>query len=269
MDMQEVTKIDVLIKNIATKHQVKISEELFLALEMCVNKKVIYQEKNNWADTQLPLLNEIEKILNNHPNQNTDIQLALRALKNLKMYTNYVQNNYSQDRDFWMFENLKWIVKNKANNGKVFIWAHNEHINFKGFGNYSNRKIYNLGKHLKAYYQNDYYAVGFDFEKGTLGGFTQQDQKLKWQLYPINQAFANTFAATLAKAKEEIFFIEITKENTESFKFFNKRQLQLLTGGLGYQPNRNNLYTKKYAEMYDALIFIKVISLSANIFNRE
>ena len=60
------------------------------------------------------------------------------------------------------------IDENKSKNGKAFIWAHNEHINNHGFGNYSKRNIYNLGRQLKEYYKNEYYSVGFDFGAGTI-----------------------------------------------------------------------------------------------------
>ena len=47
------------------------------------------------------------------------------------------------------------LIENKSKNGKAFIWAHNEHINNKGFANYSTRNIYNLGRHLKEHYKNN------------------------------------------------------------------------------------------------------------------
>ena len=51
--------------------------------------------------------------------------------------------------DLMMFENVEWIARKKAKNGKAFVWAHNEHINNKGFGNFSRRNISNLGRLLK------------------------------------------------------------------------------------------------------------------------
>jgi erythromycin esterase len=37
------------------------------------------------------------------------------------------KNHHSQDRDLKMFENAKWIIENKSENGKPFIWAQRTH----------------------------------------------------------------------------------------------------------------------------------------------
>jgi erythromycin esterase len=162
-----------------------------------------------------------------------------------------------------MFENVKWIIENKSKNGKAFIWAHNEHINNKGFANYSNRKIYNLGRHLKEYYKDKYYSVGFDFGKGTLEGYySNKDEKPSWKTYELNEPFSKTYAKTLIEAREEIYFIDIyTAINGNSSDFFKKKTNQIIAGGGGFNPHNNHLYKKKFSEMYDGLIFVKNITL--------
>ena len=271
MDIQNVKKIDFEIRNLVKKHNIPVSEELLVIVDNCVEKEVKYSAKTNWADIQIPKLNKIESILLDFrkgiKNENIDeFNSAIRALSYLSQYTYYVQNHYNQDRDLQMFANAKWIVENKSKNGKAFIWAHNEHINNKQFGNYSGRNIYNLGRHLKEYYKNDYYSVGFDFGKGTLAGyFSNKDEKPSWKKFELNEPFAKTYAKTLIKAKDEIYFIDITKAlDGNSSNFFKEKTNQIVAGGGGFNPKNNHLYQKKFSEMYDGLIFVKNITLPTN-----
>lgn len=268
MDIQNVQNINQELRDLVKNYNIPVTEELLLAADKCVEKKVDYMKSTNWADTQIPKLNEIKSVLIDFQKSlknenNTEFSSAIRALDYLIKYTYYVQNNYSQDRDLKMFENVKWIIENKSKNGKAFIWAHNEHINNKGFGNYSNRNIYNLGRHLKEYYKDDYYSVGFDFGKGNLGGYIfKKSEPTIWKTYQINEPFPNTYAKTLIDAKEDVFFIDISKAVTnDSSNFFKKKNKQLILGGPGYNPEQNNLYTKIFSEMYDGLIFVKTISV--------
>ena len=268
MDIQDVRNINQEIRNVVSKYAIPVPEILLTVADQCVVQKVTYGKANNWADTQIPKLKELEIILTDYGirasnEDNTVINSAVRALNYLIQYTYYVQNHYSQDRDLKMFENVKWIVENKAENGKVFIWAHNEHINNKGFVNYSNRSIYNLGKHLKEHYKDDYYSVGFDFGSGTLGGYVfKKNEPTTWKTYELNEPFPDTYAATLIKAKEDIFFIDLTKNlNEYATDFFKKKTKQVVLGASGFNPTLNNLYTKKFSEMYDGLIFVKSITV--------
>jgi erythromycin esterase len=240
-------------------------------LDNCVEKKVNYSEKTNWANIQSPKLNKIESILvdfkKDVKSQNIEeFNSVIRALNYLAKYTYYVQNNYSQDRDLKMFENVKWIVENKSKDGKAFVWAHNEHINNKQAGNYSGRNIYNLGRYLKEYYKKDYYSVGFDFGTGTLAGyFAIKDEKPSWKKVELKEPFATTYAKTLIEAKDEIYFIDLaTALNGDSSNFFKKKSKQIVAGAGGFNPKNNHLYQKKFSEMYDGLIFVKVISLPTN-----
>ena len=131
-----------------------------------------------------------------------------------------------------MFENVKYIVENKSKNGKAFIWAHNEHINKKEMY-YTGSNIINLGRHLKDYYKEDYYSVGFDFGTGEINGIVIDKKKGNhWKTYFIEKPFKKTYAKTLMLINKDIFFIELNKTSN----FFNKEYKHLMIGGGGYQP---------------------------------
>jgi erythromycin esterase len=269
MDIQYVKNINQKIRDFVLKKKIPINEELLNTLDKCVNKKIDYGKKSNWEEIQTPKLNEIENVLieyqkNSKNENNTEFNSAIRALNYLKKYTYYVQNNYSQDRDLKMYENVKWIIENKSKNGKAFIWAHNEHINNNGFGNYSKRNVYNLGRHLKEFYKNEYYSIGFDFGAGKIPGIKVENGKLNgWKQFKFKKPFINTYAETLFKSNIDIYFIDLNKALNSNIKsFFSRKNKQLTTGSSGYESKKINLVNKKYSEMYDGLIFVKNLSIS-------
>ncbi len=270
MDIQYVVGINKEIREIIKKYNIPASEKLLSVIDECAEKKVEYNKKNNWADTNLPKLNEIESTLINFKNDNQDIVVeevdqAIRAINQLKHYTHYVQHSFSQERDLRMFENVNWIVDNYSKNAKAFIWAHNDHTNNQGFGNYNmGRNIYNLGRHLKEKYENEYYSVGFAFAKGDLGGWVFSDnQPPKWNNYQVTEAFPKTYSETMVEAKENIYFIDMSKAlESNVSRFFDKKKKQFTLFAQGYVPNgKYNLTTKRFSKMFDGLIFIDSISL--------
>ena len=267
MDIQNAQNINQEIRDLVKKYNIPISEELLIVADKCANKKIVYNESTDWADIQIPKLNGIESILRDFQNDinnenNVEFNSAIRALNYLIKYTYYLQNSKSAVRDLKMFENVKWIIENKAENGKAFIWAHNEHINNKEMLSYGSAWI-SLGGHLKEYYENDYYSVGFDFGIGRLRGFvSKKNEPNYWETYQLDEPFRRTYAKTLFEAKEDIYFIdmfEASKNNSNDF--FSKKTKQLVLGGPGFNPKQYYLIPKKFSEMYDGLIFVKKITV--------
>ncbi|WP_172443283.1 erythromycin esterase family protein [Nonlabens agnitus] len=271
MDIQVVTNINNEIHDAINEYNITVSDELLSIMDKCVEKKIVYNygKENNWADTYIPRLNELENILLkfkiNLAKENTEqLDKAIRALAYIIKYTYYIQNHYSQDRDLKMYENVKWIVENKSNNGKAFIWAHNEHINNRGFLNYTTRKIHNLGWHLKQQFKDDYYSVGFDFGKGALRSYIiNDDQSREWQIYNLEKPYPKTYAETLIEAEDDIYFIDMANAlKGSAAKFFDKKKKQLLLGGPGYNliDIDHNFQKKRFSKAFDGLIFVESIS---------
>lgn len=269
MDIQVAKNINHEIRDAVKKYNIPVPEELLVVADSCAEKKVDYMASTDWADRQIPKLKEIEQILLDHKGagDSMEIEAAVRALTYLIKYTYFVQNNYSQDRDLKMFENVTSIITNKSKNGKAFIWAHNEHINNKGFLKYNNRKIYNLGWRLKEYYKNSYYSIGFDFGAGTLNGYySLNDEKPAWNKFELKAPFDKTYAKTLFEAKDDIYFIDMSIAlSGTSANFFKERNKQIVAGGGGFNPKKNHLYLKKFSEMYDGLIFVKNSTLPTKL----
>lgn len=269
MDIQVVDKINLEIRDYANKYNVPVNEELLSVVDSCTFKKIEYRSPTNWADIQLPKLKQIEKIISIDQNsfnskQQEELDSTIRALNYLKKYTYYLQHSRSEVRDQKMFENVKWIVNNKTKNGKAFIWAHNEHVNNKEISPAGSGWI-SLGGHLKEFYGDEYYSVYFDFGKGQLSGYVRKRNKPNyWDIFEIDKPFRKTYAETLIKADEDIYFIDMDNiENSEARSFFSDSKKQLLLGGPGYNPRkrRSAMVRKDYLEICDGLIFVKNISV--------
>lgn len=266
MDIQNVENINQKIRNLVKRYDISISEKLLLVTDECANKKIEYNKKTDWADKQIPKLKEIEDILLDFKKDNEvskkEFRSVIRALNYLINYTYYVQNSKSAVRDLKMFENVKNIINNETINGKAFIWAHNEHINNKEMLSYGSGWI-SLGGHLKEYYKDDYYSVGFDFGTGTLRGFVvRKNEPNYWENYQVDKPFRKTYSQTLFEVKPDIYFIDMfDASKSVTADFFSKKTKQLILGGAGFNPKKYYLIPKKFSEMYDGLIFVKNITV--------
>ncbi|SHF69862.1 erythromycin esterase [Salegentibacter echinorum] len=270
MDIQHVEGINEEIRDFVKKYKVPVSEELLEIVDDCANKKVDYKNENDWGDKEIPKLEEIEQIILNfqstsNQKNNQEFKYTLRALNYLIKYTEYLQNPKSEVRDLKMYENVKWIIENEAENGKAFIWAHNEHINNKEISPAGSGWV-SVGGHLKEFYKDDYYSVYFDFGVGkVIGHVTRRNKPNYWDVYEIDKPFRKTYAKTLFKANKDIYFIDMEEalKNSDARSFFSDKKKQLLLGASGYSPKGKNkaMVNKKFSEICDGLIFIKRISV--------
>ncbi|TRZ42183.1 erythromycin esterase family protein [Robertkochia solimangrovi] len=265
MDVQIGKRLNQEIREFVDSTKISIDEKLLAVADSSANKEIEYDKKETWWQIQLPKLKELKKQIINSNVEREEFKNVLRSIDYLVSYTEYaslVKEEYPKStefRDLKMFENVKYIVENLSTNGKVFIWAHNEHINkneMYSTGSY----IINLGRNLKDYYGDDYYSVGFDFGIGKINGLVTDKKKGNyWKTYDIEKPIRKTYAETLMLVNKDIYFIEFDN----NLEFFNEKSKHLLIGGGGYKPKplHRILINKVYADTYDALIFVKNISV--------
>ena len=265
MDVQLGRKLNQEIREFVDSTKISIDKKFLAVADSSANKRIEYGEKDPWWKTQLPKLNDLKQQILKSNLEREKYKNVLRSLDYLISYTEYaslVKEKYPKStefRDLKMFENVKYIVEHLSENGKAFIWAHNEHIN-KNEMYSTGSNIINLGRNLKDYYSDEYYAVGFDFGIGKINGLITDKKKGNyWKTYDIEKPDRRTYAKTLMSIDKDIFFIQLNKD----LEFFNEESKHLLIGGGGYQPKplHRILIPKVYAETYDALIFVKKISV--------
>lgn len=267
MDIQYVEGINREVRDFVRKYNIPVSENLLLEIDNAAQKKIDYNSSTNWADIQIPKIQKVQSIIIDHQrnrnlNKKEEYSSILRVLDYLKKYSYYLQNTESEVRDRKMFENVRWIIENRSENGKAFIWAHNEHINNKEISPYGSGWI-SVGGHLKNFYKEDYYSVYFDFGTGKVTGYVRRKNKPNyWDLYEIKKPFRRTYSKTLYEANKDIYFIDMDKalENVYMEIFFSDKKKQLHLAASGYNPKDKSIISKKYSELFDGLIYIKNIS---------
>lgn len=270
MDIQIGKKINEEIRKFINKNKITVDEKLLTVADSCANKNIDYSKTESWWEIQIPKLNKLKQQILNSKIESKEYIPVIRSLDYLISYTEYaslIKDEYpksSEYRDLRMFENVKYIVENESKNGKAFIWAHNEHINKREMY-YTGSNIINLGRHLKDYYNEDYYSVGFDFGTGKINGFVIDKNKGNhWKTYHIEEPFRKTYANTLMSVDKDIYFLDLENAlKNEPTKFFSQKSKHLLIGGGGYQPKplHKIMVSKIYTETYDGLIFIKKVSI--------
>ena len=264
MDIEAGDHLNREIRAYVKKYQVPVDEKLLAVADSCSNKRIDFRKSDNWWQNQLPKLNQLKQQLLDSDRKKEDHKAVIRSVTYLIQYVEYASTIGSQYptstkfRDLQMFKNVKYIVENESENGKAFVWAHNEHINKREMY-YSGSNILNLGHHLKEYFKNDYYSVGFDFGSGKIDGFViDKKNGNHMKTYTIEKPFKKTYAHTLMAGDKDIYFIDL--DNAP--KFFRKKSKHLLIAAGGYQPKplHKIMVNKIYAETYDGLIFVKKIS---------
>jgi erythromycin esterase len=81
----------------------------------------------------------------------------------LDSYTNVDSNNGPALRDLYMADNFRRIAAREPAGTRFIIWAHNGHISTTDYGG-----VYQtFGYHLRRFYGDDYYALGFSFNQGS------------------------------------------------------------------------------------------------------
>jgi erythromycin esterase len=92
-----------------------------------------------------------------------EYDLIERHIEIIYQWIDFIKHVEFNKRDYYMAENVKWILNYEDKyygNDKIMLWAHNGHVS-NGLPQYIN-----LGENLKNFFNEDYYAIGFDFYKG-------------------------------------------------------------------------------------------------------
>jgi erythromycin esterase len=176
-----------------------------------------------------------------------DKQLILnRCLEIVKMQKQFFElnrkgSNYIEPyRDSCMAANIAWIYGSLKADSKVFVWAHNSHIQKK---RHSSMKKVSMGSFLNNSFGKQAYFIGFDFNQGTFV-FPHQGEIL----LTVAEDERHYFARLLEKEKYDRCFIPFTAANQP-----------VLNNAVGMRWDYG-LIREKYTELYDAIFFINEVT---------
>ena len=265
MDDQFGYMINTQIRSFVKEANIKIDENLLIVADSCSASSMVPKPKKEWsADKQAKLKLLRQAIVNQKSNVSVSARVnyeeILHAIDVLQEYIIFIGNPSQIVRDNDMYENVKWIMQHEGENSKAFIWAHNAHINKQQL---DVSKEPSVGTRLKEYFGTTYYSIGFDFGKGQLYGVEKQGKIYEEVAYKLEEPYKNTYAALFVKADADVFFIDIQQAvaNRGMAKFLSSNKKQLSTGGGGYNPKYPYLKKYNYVECYDAVIFVRNVSI--------
>ncbi|MFC4402208.1 erythromycin esterase family protein [Gracilibacillus xinjiangensis] len=137
--------------------------------------------------------------------------LALQYARVMKQRTNlFLTDNYTQLRDQYLAENLKWIVDYESSRGhsKILISGHNGHIE-KTSANAAGYK--SMGNYLDETYGDEYFAIGTDFLESEFQAKNGSSDKR--EIYKVSNK--NQLLEVFRNVEGSIFYVNFEKA-TES-----------------------------------------------------
>jgi erythromycin esterase len=216
---------------------------------------VVYNELNKW-------LSKNESVIMNNYSEKRYNKFSL-CITNFGQAINSGTSSY-QYRDSCMAMNILSIYN--IEKAKMFIWAHNGHINKAHSPTYSNELGKPMGGLLKKELGPGYYSVGFIFNQGNFQAVqnvrTKKDRsqpnysakkkhmELKECSVPVYKR--NTFSRILSKVNVNTFFIDLRTVSDPAFT------TPLYTYNIGSVFNgliRSSLKINA-KKQYDGLIYI-------------
>jgi erythromycin esterase-like protein len=188
------------------------------------------------------------------------------CLQNLQQaITNLSVANVVKFRDSCMARNVLQIQQ--LEHQKMFVWAHNGHVNLSYPEKVSSLMGLPMGGHLKAGLKEQYFAIGFVFNQGsfqaikgpnTIAGAAFKYIFAKKHLYkglqactvPVNEK--NTFTNALSHTGYPSYFININNTGNKVFST-DLKTYDIGAVFLNYKRCSDTLNAKK---QFDGLIYI-------------
>ena len=214
----------------------KATDSLLILFE---RNNIIYYTNSKRNRKAIDSLNLIITKINSNFENHKEKYIALTSEKEFQMARQHVRiltqhskamrgnfKNYSDMRDFYMAENVKWILKHEGEDQKIMLWAHNEHI--RKTNNTHKRMGYFLSKDFKE----NYFAIGFEFYSGEFQARVNINRKKPDSLLitKYSSIIKNSLASRLVKSRKINYYLDLTllnKAQREVKSYFLKKQRHL------------------------------------------
>ncbi len=193
----------------------------------------------------------------------TDEKRYASNLENIKLITEEAASYRSPllgnaVRDYYMAENIFYLLGREKPEAKVVVWAHNGHI-AKTPGM--------LGGHLSTMLKNHYYAMGFEFYQGSFQTRNADinNQSSNLDIMSVGPPSHNALAWYLDKTGKDMFYIDFRSTGSDKVKNFSKSYEMHSVGSMLSKiwPAMEKTKLNKY----DGLIYIKNTTAAHN-FNK-
>lgn len=135
------------------------------------------------------LMNDLVRIVSSQKNE--ELVRYCTILTQSLAFNNQLGDYKS--RDAYMADNIQSIQKN-VRNGKVIVSADNDHIRT------SEGK---MGYYLEQLYNNNYYTIGFTFNKGSYAAIGEKSQ------YDVHPSYSGTYEYLFSKSTFNNFYLQL------------------------------------------------------------
>lgn len=189
---------------------------------------------------------------------------AEHLIEMIRQYATYIsQDDFSlksEFRDQFSARNVWWCMNQLGEDSQVIIWAHNGHVAHSSpMFNYDV-----LGHYLQQWFGEEYFALGFTFNQGEFGAFSNDGFK-RWSIEP-----SDTTSLTLEFAQVESPFVLLkTREalNADPSPAHPLRQAQLIRTDISefLRDGWSQWMTITVSDLYDAMIYIDETSYPTTI----
>jgi erythromycin esterase len=201
------------------------------------------------------------------------------CLDNLGQAVKYLSvENVSKFRDSCMAYNVLQIQK--MTNEKIFVWAHNGHVNIAYPDNKSVLMGLQMGGHLKKQLGAGYYTIGFVFNQGSfqavqgprsIGGaifkylFARKKMYQGLKICTVPVYTKNTFTQALSGTGYPVYFVDLTQADNPVFSTLLKTY-DLGAIFMNYKRSAVPIHAKR---QFDGLIYVEKTSSARPVFLRK
>lgn len=161
-------------------------------------------------------------------------------------------------RDLYMADNFRRLVEREPAGTRFVVWAHNGHISTGD----SDGTYQTFGYHLRRFYGNDYYALGFSFNQGSFQSREAQPKdpsKRMLMSFTANAAPAESIDWYLAQTGAKILIVDFrsSRKNAEIGEWLAAPHSMRSVGSM-YAPaaEGSSFAPTTIGKEYDGLFFI-------------
>lgn len=161
-------------------------------------------------------------------------------------------------RDYYMAQNILWLLSKDKKSTKVVVWAHNAHIEKAYYKEYGGTMGYYLSNTLK----NKYYSLGFEFYSGSIR-VKNSDLKILDNI-KIKKPIVKSLPWYFHKTEKDNLFIDFRYSEPQKTDLYNQT-LKIHSFGSHFSPKYSKSMFNMKLNYFDGMIYIEKSSPTKSI----
>ncbi|SHK29790.1 erythromycin esterase [Clostridium cavendishii DSM 21758] len=250
VDNENLENFERILNNVSGKILYTCDESTF---ENIKNQSIDLEskmEKNKDNYVKVSSLSEYELVKHHLSVLNQYIDITKIARKSISM-------EYLSKRDYYMAQNVKWILdhENEYGNDKIMLWAQNGHVSKK------ESNFIPMGENLKNIYGDKFYSIGLDFYEGTFKAQDCNNADMPLVDFKFDNSPEGTLVYEFAKTDLDAAFMDFkTASKNKDIKEWLSKSKLVHNVGWGFGEDWSYMYPEDVTGNYDGFIFFKKTS---------